>query len=218
MRSPSVAEQGDPVTIVVGDDAPALNTAQELCMLGGHRVVVLWHGPPDFVRAVECLGAVFITLTRMAKKVSAAPGYDKRSRSSRCRPTISSICVPRCQSRQPHRAAAIKSDACPQARAKPAELLGVVARLAFGCDLRRGRNRSLLLSRAAISAAGRAADRICEPDRGGLRGRRRHGRSGRRGARRTDYRRRWRHRFSARHGPTRLGGARRVQRGRAAVG
>jgi voltage-gated potassium channel Kch len=56
-----VAELDDPVVIVVGGDALALSTAQELCVLQGHHVVVLWHGDPDFVHAVECLGAVFIT-------------------------------------------------------------------------------------------------------------------------------------------------------------
>jgi Trk K+ transport system NAD-binding subunit len=47
--------------IVVGGDALALATAQELCALQGQRVVVLWHGDPDLVRAAECLGAIFIT-------------------------------------------------------------------------------------------------------------------------------------------------------------
>jgi voltage-gated potassium channel Kch len=56
-----MAEPDDPVAIVVGGDALAFNTAQELCMLQGHRVVVLWHGHPDFARAVERIGAVFIT-------------------------------------------------------------------------------------------------------------------------------------------------------------
>ncbi len=56
-----MTEPGDPLAIVVGGDALALNTAQELCMLGGHQVVVLWHGHPDFVSVVECVGAVFIT-------------------------------------------------------------------------------------------------------------------------------------------------------------
>ena len=51
----------EPVMIVVGGDALALATAQELCALQGHRVVVLWHGDPDLVRAAECLGAIFIT-------------------------------------------------------------------------------------------------------------------------------------------------------------
>ncbi len=48
------------VIIVVGGDMLALNTVQELCALRRHRVVVLWRGDPDFVRAVEGIGAVFI--------------------------------------------------------------------------------------------------------------------------------------------------------------
>src|SRR5579883_2034809 len=46
--------------IVVGGDALALDTAHELCALQGHHVVVLWRGDPDFARAVENLGAVFV--------------------------------------------------------------------------------------------------------------------------------------------------------------
>lgn len=51
----------EPVVIVVGGDQLALSTAQEVCALGAYRVVVLWHGDPEFVRAVECVGAVFVT-------------------------------------------------------------------------------------------------------------------------------------------------------------
>ena len=50
----------EPVIIVVGGDALALGTAQELCVLQGHHVVVLWRRDPDFARAVETVGAVFI--------------------------------------------------------------------------------------------------------------------------------------------------------------
>jgi voltage-gated potassium channel Kch len=57
-RTPEFNE-GRPA-IVVGGDALALKTAQELCVLRGYRVVVLWHGHPEFVRAVESMGAVFI--------------------------------------------------------------------------------------------------------------------------------------------------------------
>jgi hypothetical protein len=46
--------------IVVGGDLLALNTVQESCALRRNRVVVLWRGDPDFVRAVEGTGAVFI--------------------------------------------------------------------------------------------------------------------------------------------------------------
>ena len=50
----------EPVIIVVGGDALALGTAQELCVLQGHHVVVLWRRDSDFARAVEAVGAVFI--------------------------------------------------------------------------------------------------------------------------------------------------------------
>src|SRR6266581_8687654 len=50
--------------IVIGGGAIALSTVQELCALQGHRVVVLWRRDPDFARAVEGIGAVFITASR----------------------------------------------------------------------------------------------------------------------------------------------------------
>ena len=59
-----VGEPGDSVMIVVGGGAIALSTAQELCALQGHRVVVLWRRDPDLARAVENIGAVFITASR----------------------------------------------------------------------------------------------------------------------------------------------------------
>ena len=59
-----MAEPGDPVMIVVGGGAIALSTAQELCALQGHRVVVLWRRDPDLGRAVENIGAVFIAAAR----------------------------------------------------------------------------------------------------------------------------------------------------------
>ena len=59
-----MSEPGDPVMIVVGGGAIALSTAQELCALQGHRVVVLWRRDPDLARAVESIGAVFITAAR----------------------------------------------------------------------------------------------------------------------------------------------------------
>jgi Trk K+ transport system NAD-binding subunit len=59
-----VAEPDDPVMIVVGGGAIALSTAQELCELQGHRVVVLWRRDSDFARAVEGIGAVFIAAVR----------------------------------------------------------------------------------------------------------------------------------------------------------
>ena len=59
-----MAETGDPVLIVVGGGAITLGTAQELCALQGHRVVVLWRRDPDFTRAVENIGAVHIAAAR----------------------------------------------------------------------------------------------------------------------------------------------------------
>ena len=63
-EEPALAEPGDPVMIVVGDGAIALDTAQELCALQGHRVVVLWRRDTDFTRAVEDIGAVHIAAAR----------------------------------------------------------------------------------------------------------------------------------------------------------
>ena len=59
-----MAQPDDPVMIVVGGGAIALSTAQELCELQGHHVVVLWRRDPDFARAVEGIGAVFISAAR----------------------------------------------------------------------------------------------------------------------------------------------------------
>jgi Trk K+ transport system NAD-binding subunit len=59
-----VAEPDDPVMIVIGGGAIALSTAQELCALQGHRVVVLWRRDPDLGRAVEDIGAVFVHAAR----------------------------------------------------------------------------------------------------------------------------------------------------------
>lgn len=73
MTKPVVAEPGDPVMIVVGGGAIALSTAQELCALQGHRVVVLWRRDPDLARAVESIGAVFIT----AARPDSAEGLDR---------------------------------------------------------------------------------------------------------------------------------------------
>jgi voltage-gated potassium channel Kch len=73
LTNPVVAEPGDPVMIVVGGGAIALSTAQELCALQGHRVVVLWRRDPDLARAVESIGAVFIT----AARPDSAEGLDR---------------------------------------------------------------------------------------------------------------------------------------------
>jgi voltage-gated potassium channel Kch len=59
-----VADPDDVAIIIVGGGEIALSTARELCGLQGHRVVVLWRRDPDFARAVEDAGAVFITARR----------------------------------------------------------------------------------------------------------------------------------------------------------
>lgn len=59
-----MAQPDDSVMIVVGGGAIALSTAQELCAMPGHRVVVLWRRDADFARAVEEVGAVFVAAAR----------------------------------------------------------------------------------------------------------------------------------------------------------
>src|SRR5215469_10594431 len=59
-----MGEFDDPVIIVVGGGAVALSTAQELCALQGHRVVVLWRGDPEVARAVKSIGAEFVAAAR----------------------------------------------------------------------------------------------------------------------------------------------------------
>ncbi|MBV9150567.1 MAG: NAD-binding protein, partial [Alphaproteobacteria bacterium] len=46
--------------IIVGGDALALSTARELCLVPGHRVVVLWPEDVEFARAVAQVGALFV--------------------------------------------------------------------------------------------------------------------------------------------------------------
>ncbi len=46
--------------IIVGGDALALSTARELCLMSGHRIVVLWPEDAEFARAAEAVGAVFV--------------------------------------------------------------------------------------------------------------------------------------------------------------
>src|SRR5260370_961124 len=62
----------DPLMIVVGGGAIALSTAQELCALQEHRVVVLWRRAPAFARAVEGIGAVYI-----AARPDSVEGLDR---------------------------------------------------------------------------------------------------------------------------------------------
>ena len=59
-----MGEFDDPVIIVVGGGAVALSTAQELCALQGHRVVVLWRRDPEVARAVKSIGAEFVAAAR----------------------------------------------------------------------------------------------------------------------------------------------------------
>ena len=46
--------------IIVGGGALALSTAHEICLLPGHRVVVLWPADDEFAAAVEAVGARFV--------------------------------------------------------------------------------------------------------------------------------------------------------------
>ena len=59
-----MADPDDLVIIIVGGGQIALSTAQEICGLPGHHVVVLWRRDPDLARAVEGAGAVFIAAAR----------------------------------------------------------------------------------------------------------------------------------------------------------
>ena len=59
-----MAAPDDPLMIIVGGGAIALSTVQELCAMDEHRVAVLWRRDPDFARAVEGIGAVFIAAAR----------------------------------------------------------------------------------------------------------------------------------------------------------
>ena len=82
-----MAEFDDPVMIVVGGGAVALSTAQELCALQGHRVVVLWRRDPEVARAVKNIGA---------DETNSAPACEMRSQSSHCHRTTSSTSTRRC--------------------------------------------------------------------------------------------------------------------------
>jgi Trk K+ transport system NAD-binding subunit len=61
-RVPLNPEDGapDPLMIIVGGDALALSTADDVCRLQGHRVVVLWAADGEFARAVARIGARFV--------------------------------------------------------------------------------------------------------------------------------------------------------------
>jgi Trk K+ transport system NAD-binding subunit len=51
----------EPTIVVVGGDQLALSTARELTMLPGQHVVVLWQADADFERAIQAVGASFIS-------------------------------------------------------------------------------------------------------------------------------------------------------------
>lgn len=61
MPEDAAEADGERLIIVVGGDALALSTAREICVRSGHRVNVLWHGDGEFERAVEEIGAGFIS-------------------------------------------------------------------------------------------------------------------------------------------------------------
>ena len=149
----------EPVIIIVGGDALALGTAQELCVLQGHHVVVLWRRDPDFARAVETVGAVFIagqpdtpeTLAQAgvarAITILALSGDDQLNLHAAL---LARDANPGIRDRP----SSVQSPIGAQDRAESAGLLGSVAGLAFGGDLRGGGARCLLLSRPAVSGAG----------------------------------------------------------------
>jgi Trk K+ transport system NAD-binding subunit len=51
---------GEPLTLVIGDDALALSTAAEICRLPDHRVTLLGPGGEEFAMAAAALGVNFI--------------------------------------------------------------------------------------------------------------------------------------------------------------
>src|SRR4051812_27576518 len=57
-----VAGQGrQPATmIIVGGGALAVSTAREICLMPGHRVIVLWQADSEFAAEVEAAGARFV--------------------------------------------------------------------------------------------------------------------------------------------------------------
>jgi NAD(P)-dependent dehydrogenase (short-subunit alcohol dehydrogenase family) len=183
-----VAEPGDPVMIVGGGGAIALSTAQELCALQGHRVVVLWRRDPDLARAVESIGAVFIT----AARPDSAEGLDRAG----VHHAVTILALSPDDHLNLH-AALLARDINPRIRIVLRQFNRTLAHkieqnlpncsvlsLAWhsAATLWRGRNRPVLLSRAAVPGARRPADRICDADRRRLRGRRRYRRARRAGA------------------------------------
>src|SRR6266498_1216290 len=46
--------------IIIGGDALALSAAREICLMPGHRVVVLWHVDAEFGATVAAAGARYV--------------------------------------------------------------------------------------------------------------------------------------------------------------
>jgi voltage-gated potassium channel Kch len=60
LRAAPLPAAAEPTMIIIGGDALALGTAQEIAQLHGTRVVVLWPAEPEYPGAVEAAGAVFV--------------------------------------------------------------------------------------------------------------------------------------------------------------
>ena len=60
MTRARIAALSGPLTLVVGDDALAINTAAEICRLPGHRVTVIGSGGEDFAKSAIAVGANFV--------------------------------------------------------------------------------------------------------------------------------------------------------------
>jgi voltage-gated potassium channel Kch len=55
-----ISDTAEPAMIVIGGDALALSAARELCLIPGHRVIVLWPAGAEFAAAVAGVGAQFV--------------------------------------------------------------------------------------------------------------------------------------------------------------
>jgi NAD(P)-dependent dehydrogenase (short-subunit alcohol dehydrogenase family) len=187
-----VVEPGDPVMIVVGGGAIALSTAQELCALQGHRVVVLWRRDPDLARAVESIGAVFIT----AARPDSGEGLDRAD----VRHAVTILALSPDDHLNLH-AALLARDLNPQIRIVLRQfnrtLSDKIEQNLPNCSvLSLAWHSAATYAAAAIDpscfrglqfGAGRPADRICHPDRRRLRDRRRFSGRGRAGAGSADH-------------------------------
>ena len=63
--------------IIVGGGALALSTAHEICLIPGHRVVVLWTADDEFAAAVEAVGAHFVAGRPDSRDGLAAAGVEE---------------------------------------------------------------------------------------------------------------------------------------------